>query len=261
LATSALAAGSVKSYNSALRTYIKYCKRKDFWPLSNRTLQHFIMHCWKHEYSYSKPNSTLSAIGFWCTINRVDFTIWDYTRKGMQGYQRGYLRQKESLWVTIKDFEKMMDLYSLVQIEWFALLVVSFYTLVHPSELLDITWKNVDFVNSYLTIPWSKNDQEKKGTYVRLLPPALLALQILAEYIGHTPPYSKIFCMEVSQLNPWFQSICKRALVQPYNWYALKHGGATYFAICGWTLKEITVHGRWKSKKSAKAYIHAPVFG
>jgi len=65
--------------------------------------------------------------------------------------------------------------------------------------------------------------------------------------------------MDQSSLNPWLESKCQSLALPHYTWYCLKHGGATFLALSGWSLECIKQHGRWKSVEAARIYIHAPV--
>ena len=121
-------------------------------------------------------------------------------------------------------------------------------------------WGHVFFKEEYIYLPWSKNDPDGEGTYVTLLPEALHALTRLQDSLRHPPkPADKIFSIPQSSLNPWFAAQCLKARVGPYIWYHLKHGGATHFALLGWSFSKIKRHGRWKSDQAARVYIHAPV--
>lgn len=155
---------------------------------------------------------------------------------------------------------RIMKEYTVVQNLYFCLIVISFYTLVRPAEILFLRWKHINMKKRYIWLPWSKNNPYGAGTYVRLLPPAYNTFAILAaDYDGEPPANNIVFSMKQDSLNKWLQAICTRIGLPPYTWYATKHGGATYFALLGWTLRKIQAHGRWKSKASAKTYIHAPV--
>jgi integrase len=145
-----------------------------------------------------------------------------------------------------------------LQIHLYTLLTLCFYTLIRPRETLTLCWKHILLNKKYVHVPLSKNDQFGVGTYVTLLPPALLAISSLSAATNHSPN-DLVFPIRQEVLNPWLQAKCSALNLPLYNWYATKHGGATYLALLGWSLPHIQSHGRWHSKEAAQAYIHAPV--
>ncbi len=99
-----------------------------------------------------------------------------------------------------------------------------------------------------------------QGTYTFLFPEAINAFRDLLSVLPHPPhPNDKVFNINYTTLNPWLHSLCARLQLPDYNWYSLKHGGATWLATCGWSIRQIMEHGRWKSESSARIYIHAPI--
>eukprot|EP01113_Clastostelium_recurvatum_P013643 TRINITY_DN17283_c0_g1_i1.p4 TRINITY_DN17283_c0_g1~~TRINITY_DN17283_c0_g1_i1.p4 ORF type:complete len:151 (+),score=24.23 TRINITY_DN17283_c0_g1_i1:1086-1538(+) len=126
---------------------------------------------------------------------------------------------------------------------------------------MDLQWQHVNFERGYLWIPISKNDPNAVGTYVTLFPSVLASLRrYRATLPPNLPPTTKLFSIHKSVVNPWLKRICTDLQLPPYTWYSFKHGGATWLALCGWTLPMITTHGRWKSKHMALVYIHCPVY-
>lgn len=258
LALLAYAKGTVYNYGTNFNIYLRWCKDSLLDPVSSDSLNKFILDTFNSGKSYSKANTTYSAYLFFCKLNNIPVNLPPLTRLELRGFKRAYIRSKPTLWVTPEDLNKLLALWSPLQVHYFACLVLSYFTIVRPHELLAITWRDIDWTYKHITLPISKNDPLARGTFVRLVPQALSALQELCSI--RTPnPEESVLPINYEQLNPWLASKCKAAGIRTYNWYALKHGGATYFALCGWTLKRITQHGRWKSEESARVYIHAPV--
>jgi integrase len=175
---------------------------------------------------------------------------------GLRAFRKMRRRARPVLWVTVPHLNLLLTLWDPLQIHLWTLLVLSFFTLVRPAEILNMRWRHVFFAQKYIWLPWSKTDPEGDGTYVSLLPPALQALDALYSSSRRPPgPDSFIFPITASSL----ASKCERLHLPTYTWYHLKHGGATYLALLGWPIPRIMLHGRWKVERSARGYIHAPV--
>lgn len=197
---------------------------------------------------------------FFISFNDLDFKFPKSTLMGLKAFKRSYLRSKPNIWMLIHHLHTILATFSAVQEVYYCLLVVSFFTLVRPAEILFLKWKHINFLDCYIWLPWSKNDPYGARTCVTLLNPAFLALKKLASSYNHHPPQnSHVFPIAQSSLNQWLAAKYKLLNLPCYTWYATKHGGATFLALLGWSLPDIKDHGRWKSKASAKIYIHAPI--
>lgn len=257
LALLSVAKGTVYNYGINLNLYLQWCTQNSTNPLHQNSINDFIMFCYTSGKSYSKANSTYSAYLFFCKLNGLTPNTPPLTRLALRGYKRSYINSKPVLWVKFDEIKAILALWSPLQAHFFTCLILSFFTLVRPHELLAITWKDVDWQHRHVQLPISKNDPFSRGTFVHLLPTAYNALLNIRPQ--NPNPDQPVLLINYNQLNPWLSSKCKAARVTDYNWYALKHGGATYFALIGWTLSRIQQHGRWKSPESARVYIHAPV--
>ena len=194
----------------------------------------------------------------WCRINNIPPPTNLLTPLGLRAYRKLYKRTKPPAWFTEEQIQTLLQNFNPLQLHHYALLPVSFYTLVRPREILFLRWQHIFLDKKYIWLPISKTDQEGNGTYVRLLPPALSALLYLHENTAHTPN-DLVFPVNQASLNGWLEVKCKAANVPPHNWYAIKHGGATFLALAGWSLDQIQAHGRWKTCEAARVYIHAPL--
>ena len=194
----------------------------------------------------------------WCRLNNISPPTLPLTTLGLRAYRKLYKRSKPPVWFTENQITLLLSNFTHLQLHHYALLPVSFYTLVRPREILFPRWQHVFLDKKYIWLPISKNNQEGAGTYVRLLPPALNALNYLYNNTSHAPS-DLVFPLSQSSLNSWLEIKCHAANVPPYNWYAIKHGGATHLALCGWSLDQIQAHGRWKTREAARVNIHAPL--
>jgi len=194
----------------------------------------------------------------WCNLNGIPAPLTELTSLGLRAYRKHYRHSRPPVWYTTDHLTALFSNFTLLQIHHYVLLALSFYTLIRPKEILAIKWQHLFLDKKYIWLPSSKTDQEGQGQYVHLLPPAHHAIATLYSCTSHNP-HELIFPICQSQLNDWLHSKCQAANIPFFTWYALKHGGATYLALCGWSLKRITLHGRWKSKETAKIYIHAPL--
>jgi integrase len=193
----------------------------------------------------------------WCRINNIPPPTEPITSLGLRAYRKHYRRSKPPQWYTIDHLNALLSTFNPLQLEHYVLLVASFYTLIRPKEILYLTWETLFLKYKYIWLTLSKTDQEGAGTYVRLLPPAFDALSLLSSSTSHQPS-DKIFPINQATLNPWLEAKCKQANVPSYTWYALKHGGATFLALSGWSISQIQSHGRWKTEAATRTYIHAP---
>ncbi len=240
--------------------YNAFCNINSLQPTSEEAITSYILHCFKNGDSNGRSTSAYSAIILWSKIENFPLNFSALPLLALKAFKRIYKRSRPVRWVTVEDLTRLLSFWQDVQLPYWTLLILSFYTLVRPQEILSMKWAQVFFAEKYIYLPWSKNDPDGEGTYVRLLPQAFDALSRL--YHSHnTPPNpsSRIFHMPQTALNPWLSATCKLASVGPYTWYHLKHGGATHLALSGWTFAQIKNHGRWKSDQAARIYIHAPV--
>lgn len=260
LALLSVASGTLASYSAALETYNAFCYFCALDPLCAEGINAYILQCFSNGDSVGRAMSAYSALLLWAKIENYSLQLPPVTLMSLKAFKRLYQRSRPAQWVTLEDLQKLLSLWQDVQLPYWTLLVLSFYTLIRPAEILNILWKQVFFSEEYIYLPWSKNDPDGHGTYVKLLPQALSALKQLRDSLPGLPvPNSRIFSMPQSSLNPWLSSQCQKAKVGPFTWYHLKHGGATHFALLGWSFSKIKRHGRWKSDQAARLYIHAPV--
>eukprot|EP00026_Physarum_polycephalum_P011926 Phypoly_transcript_12176.p2 GENE.Phypoly_transcript_12176~~Phypoly_transcript_12176.p2 ORF type:complete len:227 (-),score=29.67 Phypoly_transcript_12176:61-741(-) len=223
-------------------------------------MESYIFHCYQNGNSNGQAMSAYSALTFWAKLEAVPLNFDPTILMALHGFKRIYKRQKPARWVTLSDLQALLNLWSEVQLTNWTLLVVSFFTLVHPAEILSLAWGHLFFQEKYIYLPWSKNDPEGEGTYVTMLDPVLEVLTRYRASLPSNPVATDLVFPSINQatLNNWLDSVCKHAGVGPYTWYHLKHGGATHFAIQGWSFERIKAHGRWKSDTAARLYIHAP---
>jgi integrase len=254
----AVADSTYATYSSHFRQYILFCSKRCLPPLSPDALHTFIFACYENQDSYGKVNGTTSAIKMWCRLNGLPALMEPITSLGLRAYRKNYRRTRPPQWFTTDHINSILSTFTPLQLHQYVLLIASFYTLIRPKEILYLTYANLFLKEKYIWLTLSKTDQEGAGTYVKLLPPALDALTFLAKSIPHTPQ-DKIFPINQATLNPWLESKCKHVNVPTYTWYALKHGGATYLALSGWSINQIKNHGRWKTEVATRTYIHAPI--
>lgn len=254
-----MADGTYASYSSALKVYSAHCKCLNLPATSQKAMEAFILNCFHNGDSDGRAMVTYSALLFWAKMENITLSFSPQVLMALKAYKRLYKRQRQVKWVTLPDLQALLDLWQDVQLHYWVLLIMSFYTLVRPAEILHMKWGHMFLKEKYIYLPWSKNDPEGEGTYVTLLPLALEALTRLKNSLARPPsPVDTVFPLPPDSLNPWLASQCEKAGVGPYTWYHLKHGGATFLALKGWSFERIKAHGRWKSDVAARLYIHAP---
>lgn len=224
--------------------FLAFCNSQNFNPLEEDAIQSYIFHCFRNDDSFGRANSAYSALRHLSNVEGLNLPVSPSTLLALRAFRRIYKRSREVKWVTLEDLNALLQHWSELQLDYWVLIVLSFFTLVRPAEILFLCWRHIFFEQKYIWLPWAKNDPEGDGTYVRLLPQALEALTRLKDSLAKPPKSS---------------DKCEKASVGPFTWYHMKHGGATYLALNGWSFARIKDHGRWKSDQAARVYIHAPV--
>lgn len=239
--------------------YNAFCQQRGSTPTSESSIQAYILHCFKAGDSNGRALGAYSGLTLWSKIESQPLEFSPLVLMGLRAFKRLYKRQRQVVWVTLQDLQSLLEHWSELQLSFWVLLVLAFFTLVRPAELRKLKWAHVFLPEKYIYLPWSKNDPEGEGTYVRLLPLAHDALSRLRESLPRPPARSqRVFELPKDHLKDWLNAQCLKAKVGPYTWYHFKHGGATYLALEGWSFAKIKAHGRWKSDQAARIYIHAP---
>ena len=83
--------------------------------------------------------------------------------------------------------------------------------------------------------------------------------QLLQDHLGSLPhANSRIFGFSADHYRNYFKSACASlGLRDIYRPHSLRHGGATYLNLCGYSIEQILLIGRWLSNKSARHYIQS----
>lgn len=103
---------------------------------------------------------------------------------------------------------------------------------------------------------WLRLRHTKTGRdqLVQVLNPHVASL--LHDLVRATPPRASLVGVSADWLRRLFKHACADVgLSAAYVPHSLRHGGATYLYMRGWTIESILVRGRWASVKSARTYI------
>ena len=237
-----------------------FCAQQNISPVDETSIQSYILHCFNQGDSNGRALAAYSGLLLWSKLESVPLHLSPTVLMGLRAFKRLYKRQRPVLWVKMHELQALLNLWTEVQLPFWVLLTLSFFTLVRPAELKALKWGHIFIPEKYIYLPWSKNDPDGEGTYVHLLPLALQAVCRLRESLPTPPaPTQLVFDLPKDRLNRWLKSQCEKAQVGPFTWYHLKHGGATFLALQGWSFTKIKAHGRWKSDQAARIYIHAPI--
>lgn len=104
----------------------------------------------------------------------------------------------------------------------------------------------------WIRIPRAKTGRNQ---LVQVLRPCVERL--LHDLILATPPHVSLFGLSPDSLRRLFKSSCAAYDLDPrYVPHSLRHGGATWLRMSGWSVENILERGRWASVKSARIYIN-----
>lgn len=121
-------------------------------------------------------------------------------------------------------------------------------------EQYQTKWRNVDFEQRILTIPFDKGG---KTSHVNLNAPALRALLDLHRLHGKTP----FVCGGAASPRCWFEETLKEAKVEGFTWHCLRHTFASRLVMSGADLRTVAELLRDKTLAMVMRYAHlAPDF-
>ncbi|MGA1101784.1 MAG: tyrosine-type recombinase/integrase [Opitutales bacterium] len=134
--------------------------------------------------------------------------------------------------------------------------VLSLATGARQREIWELTWKNVDLKNGYLTFEKTKNGEQ------RIVPVVGDALEWLQNYhshhrvVGRDQVFPGRFKGEALDLRSQWESALKKAEIKDFRWHDLRHSCASYLVRQGVDIRLIAELLGHKSLQMSFRYSH-----
>jgi integrase len=140
-------------------------------------------------------------------------------------------------WLTIEEEKNLLDRAS--NPEWLRpLLIVALNTGLRRGEILNLTWKDIDFQRKLLTVQKSKNGEKRSVPMSQTLRDALKGIKVI-NIPGH------VFPISVRSLRAAFDKTLEKAEIKDFHFHDLRHTFATRLVQNGvdlYKLKELLGH-------------------
>lgn len=145
------------------------------------------------------------------------------------------------------------------------LLETCLYTLGRKSEILRLTWEDIDFERNTIRL-WTRKRKDGSDEYddIPMPGPLLQILERRKRTQGKSPwvfpnPYSSSRSDgsgRFRQVSNVMLRLCRKAGVKPFGFHALRHHGASHLARRGVPLSVIQKLLRHKSPRTTELYLH-----
>ena len=253
-------------------------------PATPEMIQSYLIHCAEH-YQLNPRTLTrrITALRQWHKLNELPDPIDNpLVKRTMRGISRIHGRpKKQAVAIRLKDLDTMskhlLNQDSLAAIRNRALLLVGFFGAFRASELVSLSWEQIQFVNEgvIITLFRSKTDQTGEGTKC-MIPfgnDLRCPVRALIEWRRLSGCSSGKIFRRISKTstvgegnmtscywNTLIQRLAKTAKL-PYaddiSSHSLRRGFATESSRLGANMPEILRQGRWRSVKTVMEYIEA----
>jgi integrase len=136
----------------------------------------------------------------------------------------------------------------------YTIVILALSTGMRKSEIMDLTWKNVDLKEKRITLFETKNDE------IRVLPITGHALKLLKSHVRRIDT-ELLFPGRVNNQKPidirtpW-ETALKNAKVHDFRFHDLRHSAASYLAMNGASLAEIAEVLGHKTLQMVRRYAH-----
>lgn len=268
-----IAASSQRTYDAAVRRYLRFCQRLEAPMLPEPTLVSvFIVGCARANYALSTIRVSVAAIQRWAAD---DYGMPDIGRhpcvvRAMKVASRmAVLSKRQKLPLSkaqlVRVLAHLAQDTSFINVRDAALFQVGWAGMFRSSELVGLQWEHVHFPGRggvMLYVPQSKTDPGE-GAWVMLaagqgaVDPAG-ALRRLQALCGGVSASGPVFLARADGVKPLckttvairLRKALERVGVEHWSAYAahsLRRGGATHAAAQGVPLRYIMLLGRWKS--------------
>lgn len=146
------------------------------------------------------------------------------------------------------------------------LLETCLYTLGRKSEILKLTWEDIDFERNTIRL-WTRKRKDGADEYDDLPMPSPLRRVLQLRYTRRNKSELWVFpnryptsrsdgSGRFSQLSNVMSRLCRKAGVKPFTFHALRHYGASYLERRGVDLGTIQKLLRHKNINTTRLYLH-----
>lgn len=251
-------------------------------PASAETIEQYLKLS-ANDYNPRTLVRRITALRQWHRFQGLDDpTDTPVVRKTMQGIARLHGKpKKQALAMRLEDLDKisayLIEQGGLADIRNRALILVGFFGAFRRSELVNLQWEQVRFVNDgmIITLPRSKTDQVGEGA--RCVIPfgnsERCPVQALLEWRSQSKLWGGAVFRRLSKTATISEKAissdyCNRLLRQIiaaagipnaelYSAHSLRRGFATEAARLGASMPSIQRHGRWQTTRIVVEYIEA----
>jgi integrase len=120
-------------------------------------------------------------------------------------------------------------------------------TLCRRGEIFSLNYKDCDLTLGQALVRFTKNGKSRK---IGLSPRAIEIIKSLPRTVD-----GKLFSVEsISSFAKEFVKCLSRAGIRDFHFHDLRHTGATYLAMQGWTTLELMQQGGWSSAEMVSRY-------
>lgn len=148
---------TVRSYRSALRDFITFAGNKKVSQLNEKDLQAWRLDRLRRGFRRGRERRALQTTLYYYYLFIRSFAAWLGIRGGLGGFRKGGRRLVETLKPNeiLKMFEASKDLVDM------AILALMIETGLRASELLSLTWDDVDLASREIRVRGAKYDEER----------------------------------------------------------------------------------------------------
>jgi integrase len=136
----------------------------------------------------------------------------------------------------------------------YTVVVLALSTGMRKSEIMGLTWKDVDLKGKRITLLETKNDE------IRVLPITGHALELLRKHVRRIDsellfPSKMNSAKPIDLRTPW-ETALKNAGIEDFRFHDLRHSAASYLAMNGASLAEIAEVLGHKTLQMVRRYAH-----
>lgn len=132
------------------------------------------------------------------------------------------------------------------------IVTIAIHTGMRKSEILRLTWKQVDFKSGYITLYETKNSEERQ---VPINQTVRKTLKKIPQHISN-PHVFFYFGEEIQDIKKSFATACDNAKIKDFHFHDLRHTFASWLVMKGVDLRTVMELLGHKSLKMVLRYAH-----